>query len=131
MNLNEGEIFAHYWTSGDGAMWGCPRCGSVLGSGIEYCDGMLLDDEDGGDTRHVRVDNPIPENFLSIREERKRAKQEERRFCARRVCRKPLLHPDEWWNTGSRDWYCGECAILINQATPRLCVNITSLPPGV
>lgn len=40
------------------ASWRCPKCGTYNGSGIKYCEGLLLDDEDGGDTRHRPVRNP-------------------------------------------------------------------------
>lgn len=41
----------------DGA-WTCPKCGATAGHGLTYCEGLLLDDADGGDTRHERVEAP-------------------------------------------------------------------------
>jgi len=46
--------------------------------------------------------------------------------CNRAACQKPGAR---WWNTGSRAWYCDECARRINAYTPNLCVTRVSLPP--
>jgi hypothetical protein len=39
--------------------WECPVCHCWLGYPIELCEGLLLDEEDGGDTRHPPVANPL------------------------------------------------------------------------
>jgi hypothetical protein len=39
--------------------WECPVCHCWLGYPIELCQGLLLDEADGGDTQHPPVANPL------------------------------------------------------------------------
>lgn len=46
--------------------------------------------------------------------------------CNRSACQKPLKPTERWWNTGTRAFYCRDCAWRINKADrnyPNLCVK--------